>query len=335
MNRRSYLKAAGVTGTAGLLSGCVGFGGPGSGGNGLRSFGFTTSGLPSFFGHYPWIVADEMGFFEEEDLEINYLLTGGGGNTTRALTSGEIQFAGDSVAAASNAFSAGADIQVIGSHDQKPGPFGIVTTTDSDIMTVQDMKGHSYGFTSPSGTTDTYARYTIEVADGIEIDDVEWTGMGGFSEILAGLNEGIIDTGALFEPLISGEENIRLVEYYGAYLSLPSTVISTDGDWADENFDMVVDVLRGVLQGSQALRERPGEAASVLANVENMAYSREQILNTIEAANELDSYHNVITEEVRSEIIAFIEFFGLMDEPVEENFDLLHRPEYMEEAMSS
>lgn len=358
MRRRTYLKTATALGLFGSMAGCSGGGDGGdpSGGDGggtptgdggdtpsgnggttqgggqTRSITYASSGIPAAWVHWSWIVADELGHFDENNIEVEFLGTGGGGSTTRAVTSGSADYGGNAVAAVAQSWSAGANVQMVGSNDANPGPMAICKHRDTDIGSVQEVAGHSFGFTSPSSTSETFGRYFISLSDGISESDVEWVSMGGWGEILAGLQEGIIDTGAQFEPMISGNDDIEVISWFDNF-SVPSTTIITQADWAENNPDLVVDTLRSVISGCEAIINRPEESAGALAGLSDMAYSEEDILTTINAANGNGFVDNKaeIMDSIRSDILNFINHFGYLDNP-EEAFGEIYNSEFIESA---
>lgn len=300
VNRRNFIKGVGATSALGSLAGCQVSERIGGGGSGLTKITASVTWWPSLYTTPPWHVAFEKGYFEEEGFDITIKGSQGGGTTVRALTSGDLPIAESAAAAPVKAWLAGAPLSIASFGCANPGAFVMAVPSDSDIENLQDMKGKAYGFTSPGSSTEAFGKITIDRADGVSVDDVEWKSMGGGSEILTGMEEGIIDAGGVWDPTLSKQlkqDKVRPIAWYPDYTKVPDTVIIVGQNYAQENPETIEKLLRARIKGTRFVRNNPEEAAQIYA--EGGDLSPDIARRVIKNGNELDFYRmNVTTKGV-------------------------------------
>ena len=209
-------------------------------------------------------VAQEKGFFAEQNLEVQIQHVNTPGENFKFLALGEVQFStGD---AATVIERAGDDpplgivaIALIGQRGQQ----GFAVLADSGIETPEDWAGRRAGYKGTQPTPDFLA---ILNAHGIDPDEVE-TVRVGFSPQL--LTEGEVD---IFPLFLSNEPNtlrnlgyeITVVEAadFGAP-TLGLTYVATQ-DYISQNPDIVLRFLKAALRGIEYARDNPDEAIDIV-----------------------------------------------------------------------
>lgn len=107
------------------------------------------TGGPSVL-YYPFFVGQEMGYFEEEGIEITVEGGAGAGAAIQQLIAGNADIAAVTPAAALNAAAEGFELEWLYTY-MKVFLFGIVVPADSDIQTIEDLAGKTIGISEPGG----------------------------------------------------------------------------------------------------------------------------------------------------------------------------------------
>ncbi len=223
--------------------------------------GFKPQANLPFVGAY---VAQEKGFFAEQNLEVEIQHVNTPGENFKFLSLGEVQFStGD---AATLIERAGDDpplgivaIALIGQRGQQ----GFAVLADSGIETPADWAGRRAGYKGTQPTPDFLA---ILNANGIDPDDVATVRIG-FSPQL--LTEGEVDIFPLF--LSNEPDTLRNLGYevtvveaadFGAP-TLGLTYVTTQ-DYLSDNPDIILRFLKAALRGIEYARDNPDEAIDIV-----------------------------------------------------------------------
>ncbi len=223
--------------------------------------GFKPQANLPFVGAY---VAQEKGFFAEQNLEVEIQHGNTPGDNFKFLGLGQVQFStGD---AATVIERAGDDpplgivaIALIGQQGQQ----GFAVLADSGIETPADWAGRRAGYKGTQPTPDFLA---ILNANGIDPGDVTTVRIG-FSPQL--LTEGEVDIFPLF--LSNEPDTLRNLGYgvtvveaadFGAP-TLGLTYVTTQ-DYLRENPDITLRFLKAALRGIEFARENPDEAIDIV-----------------------------------------------------------------------
>jgi ABC-type nitrate/sulfonate/bicarbonate transport system substrate-binding protein len=282
--------------------------------SGNTSVTISVTWWPSLYTVPPWHVAIENGYFDEAGYDVTITGSQGGGTTVRALTTGDIPIAESAAAAPVKAWLSGAPLNITAFGCQNPGAFVMAVPSDSDIEGPADMVDKSYGFTSPGSSTEAFGKMSIDRADGVEVDDVEWQSMGGSGEIITGMEEGIIDAGGVWDPTLSElliEESIRPIMWYPEYTVVPDTVMIVGSQFAEENPGTVEDLHGARQKGTEFVRNNPEEAASIYAEGGDLDSNIAQ--RVIENGMEYDFYSMEVTTEGIEDLGVTVQTMGITD----------------------
>jgi len=227
VNRRRFIQSAGILAASAGIAGCSGGGGDdggdssdgssggdsGGSGDGSSESGGSTDTASSAdveyetevsFSLYPVIahglpltVGQERGFFEDNGVRITSVVSGGGGaDSIRPVTTGDIGFGMASPNAATKAFLAGAPLRW-GALATATPEVDFQTKPDRPFDKIQDLnmddrKG-KIAVTGTGSSTEANAYLSVTKASGITLDDVEFVYAGGLGEARAAMENGVAD----------------------------------------------------------------------------------------------------------------------------------------------
>src|SRR5680860_1139166 len=163
----------------------------------------TVTHFPTLLYAVPYLAGIEQGFFEEEGIRITgFAGSEGGGTTVRNVLAGGLPFGEVATPAAAQAYMAGAPIVAVGGGVQSVAELNWVTSLDSELHSIEDLPGHSVGYTSPGSVTQSTLNLSLANA-GIDLEQVDARAMGGIGEGLTALGGGAIDAASNLEPVFS------------------------------------------------------------------------------------------------------------------------------------
>ena len=127
----------------------------------------------------PFAVAVERGFVREEGANVTGVLTSAGGGTSlRNMIAGGVPYAEVNPTVAVAAIQAGADIRIISHNARTVAEFVWAVRQESPIRTMQDLRGHKLGYTSPRSTSQGLIQELV-VRAGLQVSQVELVRTGG------------------------------------------------------------------------------------------------------------------------------------------------------------
>ena len=111
----------------------------------------------------PWAVAMEKGYFADEGIKIDQIISGkGGGTTLRNMMASDLPYGEVATSAALAAIDAGIDIVIVDTASNHIGEIAMVVQPDSSIHDVRELAGKTVGFTNPKSTSEMLMRLALE-----------------------------------------------------------------------------------------------------------------------------------------------------------------------------
>ncbi|MBH0229201.1 ABC transporter substrate-binding protein [Halobacillus yeomjeoni] len=156
-------------------------------------------GYVSILANAPGIVADKKGFFSEE-FEVNTYAFNSGPELYQALAAGELDVAYAGVPALVNWASRGLPAEIISKVNE--GEIGVVTSEDSAVTSVSDLKGEVLAGVKSGSGVDIITRGIILPEAGLTDEDVQ---IQEFKQpnIEAAVESGQASAGVLNEPFLT------------------------------------------------------------------------------------------------------------------------------------
>jgi len=212
----------------------------------------------------PLWVAEQKGFFKEEDIEAKWEIVNNAEKINEELRSGAAQIAISSIEAlVSDAFKGG-KFRIVASVAQKPPHYIIAKPA---IKTVADLRGARFGVLSlHEGTT--YLVQDLANAIGLKPDEYVISAVGGAPTRWKLLQEGKIDVGLQPFPLsyeseAAGFSNLGPISKYVPEYEFTAAFL--DDAWAQANRHTVIGFLRALRRGQAYMIANPDGAANIVA----------------------------------------------------------------------
>lgn len=160
-------------------------------------------GGKNLFYYLPLTIAERLGYFKEEGLDVEIVDFAGGAKALQAVVGG-------SADVVSGAYEHTINLQAKGQHYQEFVLQGrapqIVLVTSNKTMpnfkSIADLKGKKIGVTAPGSSTNMMANFVLAKA-GLKPSDVSFIGVGASAGAVAAMRSGQIDAMANLDPVIS------------------------------------------------------------------------------------------------------------------------------------
>ncbi|QIN78162.1 hypothetical protein GBA65_06170 [Rubrobacter marinus] len=315
ITRGQFLKGASmlglVAGAGGLLTACGGGGGGASG-----PVGLSVSHYPTLLYTVPWAVAIEQGYFEERQIQLEEIVgSSGGGTTVRNVVTGGLPLGAVATPAAINAFNEGSGLKILGGAIGNTADVSFVTLPDRGIESMEDLPGKTMGFSNPGSVTEGCAVLALQGA-GIELGEVKLQAMGGLSEAITGLKEGVIDVAPVILPTaISQVEEEGLVpvfqttEYVDAF---PQLVMIATSQTVGQQPELLQSLMELYGQAVDFTVENPEEAAAAWSK--NSEVAEEDAVASLEAIDPSTYYTTTLSADSLNLVVEEMKAINLLEE---------------------
>ena len=217
-------------------------------------------------------IADKLGFFAQNGLKPDLIVTGSSAANAQQLTAGSIDFGEVSTTQLIEAVLGGAPIVSIINRTNN-APYAIIGK--KGITSMAQLRGKTIIVGGPNDITLVFMN-TVLAAYKLKQDDVTYTFAGGTGERFAALLSGTVDAAILLPPFSFRAEDagyplLDSVEKY--YKSFPFDTFSVRTDWGKKNGDLIVSYVRSILQSLAWLYDpaNKAKAIGVLADATNVS----------------------------------------------------------------
>jgi NitT/TauT family transport system substrate-binding protein len=150
----------------------------------------------------PIYIAEENGYFRKHGVDVDVIVSRGGGEAMKAYIAGEVNIVATGFPEVGLMRAKGVDVELFFAQTSRV-PFGMIARKDAGIKAVVDLKGKTVAVTSPGSLTSNLARYFVKQA-GLDPDkDVTFVSVGGGGELLGALKSKGAEAAMLFEPFVT------------------------------------------------------------------------------------------------------------------------------------
>lgn len=214
-----------------------------------------------------WTIGQEKGFFKEHGIIVDEVMPAeGGGDTLQNLLAGDLPFGQVATAALVNAHQEGAPISVIAGGTQSPYEIGWAVRKDSDIKTVNDLDGKTWGFTNAGSVTEAMS-YLVPAHAGLDMDATKRVATGGVGSGIALLESGDVDV-TFVPPLVAAEQKdtLRIITHSDEHVpDYQLTMITAAREYVEENPEVARGLIAALQESVDWIKANPAEAGDIYA----------------------------------------------------------------------
>lgn len=201
---------------------------------------------------FPIFVAQEMGFYEEEGLDVKLNYSKGSSDAARQLAAGNVDWGIFSSAATMQTVQRGFPLKAI-MQVYYPDTFDIVVPADSPIQSVEDLKGKTIGLSDLAGGEVPMTRASISQAGLAEGIDVRMVIAGeGDPTTVRSFNEDRIQAyaGAKRDLLLLPAQDIPVRSITPPEIAaFPGDALAVRAETLEEKRELLVRFVRATLKG--------------------------------------------------------------------------------------
>lgn len=153
--------------------------------------------------YLPLTIADQLGYFKDEGLQVEISDFAGGAKALQALIGGSADVTSGAYEHTIDMQSKGQMITAFVLQGRAPQiVMGYSTKTMPNFKSIADLKGKKIGVTAPGSSTNMVANFVLAKA-GLKPNDVSFVGVGTSAGALAALRSGQIDAISNLEPVVT------------------------------------------------------------------------------------------------------------------------------------
>jgi len=153
--------------------------------------------------YLPLTIAEQLGYFKAEGLDLKIVDFAGGSQALRALVGGSADVVSGAFEHTVNMQPKGQKLRAVVLMGRAPQiVLGVNPKTMAGFKTVADLKGKKIGVTAPGSSTNVMTNFVLAKA-GLKPGDVSIIGVGAGNGAVAAMRAGQIDALANLDPVIS------------------------------------------------------------------------------------------------------------------------------------
>ena len=160
-------------------------------------------GGKNLFYYLPLTIAERLGYFKEEGLEVEIVDFAGGAKALQAVVGGSADVVSGAYEHTINLQAKGQRYQEFVLQGRAPQIVLVVSNkTMPNFKSIADLKGKKIGVTAPGSSTNMMANFVLAKA-GLKPSDVSFIGVGASAGAVAAMRSGQIDAMANLDPVVS------------------------------------------------------------------------------------------------------------------------------------
>jgi len=281
-----------VAATAALALGLAACGGGGDSGDDTASGGGGGGGTekltflmpaPSIIQYHPWFVAEELGYFEDEGVEVEIVAGDGSSSILQQIIAGNADVGSPSPGATMLAASTGRDLTTFYQY-QYSNIFTIAASEESGITEMSQLKGKSIGVSDLAGGEVPLVRAALAQAGLEEGKDVTITPVGeGGALTLEALRKGRVQaySSSLFDEALVSAAGYEMVDILPEELKkFPANSVTTTPDVLEEKEDALIGMMRAVAKGIVFSKANPEAAKAIGAKAAPEEFSDPKVVES-------------------------------------------------------
>jgi len=153
--------------------------------------------------YLPLTIAERLGYFRDEGLEVEINDFPGGAKALQALIGGSADVVSGAFEHTITMQTLGQKVQAFVLQNTNPGiSLGIAKARAAEYSWPKDLKGMKIGISAPGSSTQMLVNHLLSSV-GLTADDVSWVGVGTGATAVAAMRTGRIDALSSAEPVMS------------------------------------------------------------------------------------------------------------------------------------
>ncbi|WP_423453939.1 ABC transporter substrate-binding protein [Ottowia sp. VDI28] len=180
-------------------------------------------GGKNLFYYLPLSIAERLGYFKAEGLDVEIPDFAGGSKALQALVGGSADVVSGAYEHTINMQAKNQAIQEFVLQGRAPQiVLGVSNKTMPDYKSLADLKGKKIGVSAPGSSTSMMATYVLAKA-GLKASDVSFVGVGTSSGALSAVKSGQVDAIANLDPVITMLERDKAIRVVSDTRTLKDT----------------------------------------------------------------------------------------------------------------
>ena len=160
-------------------------------------------GGKNLFYYLPLTIAEQLGYFKAEGLEVNIVDFAGGSRALQAVVGGSADVVSGAYEHTINMHAKGQPMRAFVLQGAAPQiVLGVNPKTMPNFKSVADLKGKKIGVTAPGSSTNVMVNFVLAKA-GLKPSDVSIIGVGAANGAVAAMRSGQIDAISNLDPVIT------------------------------------------------------------------------------------------------------------------------------------
>jgi NitT/TauT family transport system substrate-binding protein len=216
--------------------------------------------------YLPLTIAEQLGYFKEEGLDVTIVDFAGGAKALQAAVGGSADVVSGAFEHTINMQAKGQTFIEFALQGLAPQiVLGVSNKTMPDYKTVADLKGKKVGVTAPGSSTSVMVNFILAKA-GLKPTDVSFVGVGAGSGAVAALRSGQIDAISNLDPVITllqRANDIKVVSdtrelaeserVFGG--PMPAACMYTSGSFMDKNPKTVQAIANAIVRADKWIQQ--------------------------------------------------------------------------------
>ncbi len=180
-------------------------------------------GGKNLFYYLPLTIAEQLGYFKDEGLQVEIPDFAGGSKALQALVGGSADVVSGAYEHTINMQAKNQSIESFVLQGRAPQiVLAVSTKTMPDYKSLADLKGKKIGVTAPGSSTSMMASYVLAKA-GIKPTDVSFIGVGAAAGAITAVKSGQVDAIANLDPVITMLQRDKLIKVVADTRTLKDT----------------------------------------------------------------------------------------------------------------
>lgn len=251
--------------------------------------------------YLPATLAQQLGHYEQEGLQVTLEDLQGGSKALQALQGGSVDVVSGYYDHTIQMQAKQRDVTSFVTMLRYPSMvLAVSPKAGKPINSVADLAGANVGVTAPGSSTDFFLKYLL-VKSGLAPGAANVQGIGGASSAVAAMEQGRVDAAVMIDPALSllqhraGAENVKVLldtrtaqgvrEHFGVS-TYPAAVLYTTREWLNNNEDNASKLASAIVKTLQWITQHSPEEIADKMPPEYAQGNREVYVASIARAKE-------------------------------------------------